>query len=44
MQKSWSCIKHLGDFMEKIKKIGNIPEGIILVTADVEGLYPSIPH
>ena len=22
----------------------NIPEGAVLVTADVEGLYPSIPH
>ena len=30
--------------MEKIKKIGNIPEDAILVTADVLELYPSIPH
>ena len=30
--------------MEKIKKIGNIPEEAILVTTDVLELYPSIPH
>ena len=44
MQKSWSYIKDSGDFIEKIKRIGNIPEDAILVTADVVGLYPSIPH
>ena len=44
MQKSWSYIKVSGDFIEKIKRIGNIPEDAILVTADVVGLYPSIPH
>ena len=33
-----------GDFLKKIKNIGKIPEGVILVTAGVVGLYPSIPH
>ena len=33
-----------GDFLEKTKNIGKVPEGAILVTADVVGLYPSIPH
>ena len=43
MQESWSCIKNSGDFLKKIKKnIGKIPEGAILVTADIIGLYPSI--
>ena len=37
MQKSWSYIKVSGDFIEKIKRIGNIPEDAILVTADVVG-------
>ena len=32
------------DFIEKIKKIGDIPEDAILVTANVVGLYPSIPR
>ena len=31
-------------FLKKIKNIGKIPEGAVLVTADVVGLYPSIPH
>ena len=44
MQKSWSYIKESGDFIEKIKRICNIPEDAILVTADLVGLYPSIPH
>ena len=44
MQKSWSYIKDSGDFIDKIKGIKNIPENALLVTADVVGLYPSIPH
>ena len=27
-----------------IKNVGNIPENAILVTADIVGLYPNIPH
>ena len=30
--------------MKKVKHSGQIPDGAILVTADVAGLYPSIPH
>ena len=30
--------------MKKMKNIGAIPEDSILVTADVVGLYPGIPH
>ena len=37
-------IKHTGDFLAKLKAAGEVPEGAILVTADVVGLYPSIPH
>ena len=44
MQKSWSYIKDSGDFVRKIKNLTDIPEGAILVTADVVSLYPSIPH
>ena len=43
MQRSWSYIKDSGDFIEKIKRISNIPDDAILVTADVVGLHPSIP-
>ena len=44
MQSSWSYIKDPGVFIKKIKDINNIPKDSILVTADVVGLYPSIPH
>ena len=44
MQSSWSYIRDSSDFIEKMKRVGKIPEGSFLVTADVAGLYPSIPH
>ena len=44
MQNSWSYIRDSGDFIDKIKRIKNIPKDAILVTADVVGLYPCIPH
>ena len=44
MQSSWTYIKDSGDFLRKIKQIGNLPENSILVTVDVVGLYPSILH
>ena len=44
MQSSWSYIKDSRDFPRKIKKMGNLPGNSILVTMDVVGLYPSIPH
>ena len=44
MQKGKSYIRDSGHFLEKIKNISTLPENAILVTADVVGLYPSIPH
>ena len=44
MQDDWSYIKDTGDFLKKIKCLGKILEGAILVTTDVVGLYPNIPH
>ena len=44
MQNGWSYIKDSGDFLKKIRNIGNIPENAILVTAEVVGLYLNIPH
>ena len=38
MQKGWSYIKDSGDFIRKIKNLPDIPEGAILVTADVVNL------
>ena len=44
MQSGWSYIQDSRDFIDKMKRIGKVPEGSFLVTADVVGLYPSIPH
>ena len=43
MQNGTSYIKDSNDFKSKIKNI-DIPNDALLVTADVAGLYPSIPH
>ena len=44
MQTVWSYIKYSGDFINKTKNRNTIPDNAILVTADVMGLYPSIPN
>ena len=44
MRKGLSYIKDSGDFINKIQRMGSIPDNAILVTADVMALYPSIPH
>ena len=44
MQKEKSYIKDSNDFINKIRDISSIPEGSLLVTADVVGLYPNIPN
>ena len=44
MRKGWSYIKDSQDFINKSRKLGKIPDNATLVTADVVGLYPSIPH
>ena len=44
MQKGKSYIKDSNDFINKIRDISSTPEGSLLVTAGVVGLYPSIPH
>ena len=37
-------LRDSGHFLVKIKNISTLPENAILVTADMVGLYPSIPH
>ena len=44
MENSWSYLKDSGDFLKKMKSISSIPEDNTLVTANIVGLYPSIPH
>ena len=43
-QKVKSYIKDTNHFLKKIKELGQLPEGAILCTIDVVGLYPNIPH
>ena len=39
-----SYIKDTNDFLSKLKNIRKLPDDAIMVTIDVVGLYPSIPH
>ena len=36
--------KDTADFVNKLKDLDQIPEGSIIITAGMVGLYPSIPH
>ena len=44
MREGMSYIKDSNDFMHKIRNLKDIPNDALLVTADVVGLHPSIPH
>ena len=44
IQSGRSYIKDNGNFLKKIKNLGSFPENVILLTADVVGLYHSISH
>ena len=44
MKSGTSYIKDTNDFLSKLKNLKKVPDNAILVTADVVGLYPSIPH
>ena len=44
MKQGNSYIKDTSNFLERLRAIEEIPKGAILVTADIVGLYPSIPH
>ena len=39
-----SYVRDRGDVLAKLKAAGEVSKGIILMTADVVGLYLSIPH
>ena len=44
VQSGRSYIKDSEVFLKKIKNLGSLPENVILLTADLVGLYPNIPH
>jgi len=39
-----SYVKDTNDFLHKLNDIGTLPQNALLVTIDVVGLYPHIPH
>ena len=39
-----SYIKNTNEFLLKLKNLRKVPDNAILITADVVGLYPNIPH
>ena len=43
-QKVKSYIKNSNHSLSKLKSYGKLPQGAILYTIDVVGLYPNIPH
>ena len=42
MQSAKSYVNDTSNFLRKIKELGKVPDGAILVTADVVGLFPNI--
>ena len=43
-QKVKSYIKDTNHFLNRLSSLGKLPQGAILCTVDVVGLYPNIPH
>ena len=39
-----SYITGINELLEKLRYLPNFPDGIILCTMDIVGLYPNIPH
>ena len=44
MRSAKSYIKDTRDFFNKLKELCSVPQNALLVTVEVVGLYPSIPH
>ena len=44
MCSSKSYIRDTSDFLKRLKELGNVPQNSLLITAGVDGLYPSIPR
>ena len=44
MQSTKSYVKDTSVFLSKLKELGKVLDGAVLVTAGVVGIYPNIPH
>ena len=44
MRSAKSYVRDTSDFLKKLKELGCVSQNELLVTVDLIGLYPSIPH
>ena len=44
MRSAKSYVRDARNFLKKLKELGCVPQNELLVTGDLVGLYPSIPH
>ena len=44
MRPAKSYVRGTSDFLKKLKELGCVPENELLLTSDLVGFYPSIPH
>ena len=44
MRSALSYVRDISDFLKKHKEFGSVPQNVLVVTADIVGLYPSIPR
>ena len=44
MRSAKSYGRGTGDFLKELKELGCVPQNELLLTGDLAGLYPSIPH
>ena len=44
MRSAKSYVRDASNFLKKLKELGCLPQNELLVTGDLVGLYPSIPH
>ena len=44
MRSAKSYMRDTSDFLKRLKELGSVPQNALLVTANMVGLYPSIPH
>ena len=44
MRSAKSYVRGTSDFLKKLKELGCVPQNELLLTGDLVGFYPSIPH
>ena len=44
MRSAKSYVRGTSDFLKKLKELGRVPQNELLLTGDLVGFYPSIPH